>query len=739
MNQAGLPESRFRGKARLGGRDVVLETGRIARQANGAVLVRAGDTVVLVTAVAAAEPRAGTDFFPLTVEYRERLSAAGRFPGGYRKREGRTSDREILSCRLIDRTIRPLFPEGFRSEVQILATVLAYEPGSDPETLSILGAAAALEVSDIPFAGPVAGIRVAKNTAGEWFVFPETAPPESDLELDLVLSLGRDGLVMMEGEAREATEADLVEAIRKAREAAGPLHALLEEARAACGKPKREFSAPAPDPVLAAAVREIALAPMQAALRIAGKQERALAVENAVRESMQRLSERFGNERAKEPVESDESGSGRAEPGEPRSEARGAAVLKDLKDRATEMLHGLESEILRRNVLEENLRADGRAPDAIRPIDCEAGLLPRVHGSALFTRGETQALVVATLGTGQDEQEVESVAGIARERFQLFYNFPSYAVGEVRPIRGPGRREIGHGNLARRALEAVLPPPDRFPYTIKIESEITESNGSSSMATVCGGCLALMDAGIPILRPVAGIAMGLIQEGGKAVVLSDILGVEDHLGDMDFKVAGTIEGITAVQLDNKVGSLPLDLLESALEQARRGRLHILEEMRKALAEPRSDLSTLAPRIAVIQIRPHRIRDLIGPGGRHIQDLQHDTGTKVEVDDTGRVRIYAFDAAALQHARRRVHDLTGEPRVGSVYRGTVTGVKDFGYFVRLFQGIEGLVHVSEAGDGTGSCVSEGDPVIVKVLGVEQGKIQLSRRAALGATEAEIENG
>lgn len=699
-------------QARVGRWEISIETGRVARQAHGAVLIRQGDTVLLVAVVAASEPRPGGDFFPLTVEFRERFSAAGRFPGGYRKREGRISDHEVLSSRLIDRTIRPLFPEGFLNETQVQITVLSYEPGTDPEVLAITGAAAALHISDIPFHGPVAAVRVARTEEGKWIAFPDQEERAAS-PLELVVSVGPSGLVMIEGEAREIPEADFLEALRFGAEAVRPLHELLDRARAGAGKEKRVVPEPQPDSELAVYVRRIAEEPMSLALRVAGKQERSLAL-RSVRESVT------------------EAIVGLREDPDP------ALMQRDV----VELLHTLEAEILRRNILDLGIRADGRASNQVRPIRCEVGVLPRVHGSALFTRGETQAFVVTTLGTGRDEQEVEGLAGTERDRFHLFYNFPPYSVGEIRPLRGPGRREIGHGNLARRSLEPVLPGPEAFPYTIKIESEITESNGSSSMASVCGGCLALMDAGVPITRPVAGIAMGLIQAGDKAVVLSDIIGAEDHLGDMDFKVAGTEQGVTAVQLDNKVGSLPFDLLEKALAQAREGRLHILGEMAKALAEPRSDLAPQAPRIAVLKIRPHRIRDLIGPGGRNIQDLQADTGTRVDVTDDGTVRIYASELAALGHAKKRVFDLTGEPEVGRLYRGTVTGVKEFGCFVRLFQGIEGLVHVSELGDGhvrdVAQVCAEGDTMVVKVLGVDNGKISLSRRAALGAAEEEIAN-
>ena len=715
---------RWSGSARVGETEITIETGKIARQADGAVLIRQGDTVILVTATATPRPREGTDFFPLSVEYRERLSAAGRFPGGYRKKEGRTSDREIIACRLTDRTIRPLFPEGYRCEVQVLATVLSYQPGTDPEVLAITGGAMALHLSGIPFHGPVAGLRLTCTADGHWLVFAG-AEDRTDARADLVISLGPKGLVMMEGEARELPEAELVKAIQVASDAVGPLHALMEQARAAAGKAKREFAPPALDAEVEPVVRELATERLRVALRTPGKHQREEAVD-AVNQAVRReLSMRLPARAAADD----------AAPG------GGAPVGVGLSEAAGEALSRLEHELLRRAILEDGVRADGRSTNGIRPITCEAGLIPRVHGSALFTRGETQALVVTTLGTGRDEQETESIYGSVRERFQLHYAFPPYSVGEVRPLRGPGRREIGHGNLARRALEAVLPTAEAFPYTIKIESEITESNGSSSMATVCGGCLALMDAGVPVRRPVAGIAMGLVQEGDAVAILSDILGVEDHLGDMDFKVAGTAEGVTAVQLDNKVGSLPLDLLERALAQAHSGRIHILAEMAKTLAGPRKQLSAYAPRIEVMKIRPHRIRDLIGPGGRHIQDLQADANVKIDVQDDGTVRIYAAEAGSLPHAKRRVWELTGEPEVGKIYRGTVTGVKEFGVFVRLFQGIEGLVHASELAEGNirdvGSVASEGETLVVKVLGVEGGRIALSRRQAMGVREEEIE--
>lgn len=700
-------DPRWSGTCEVDGVTIELETGRIARQANGSVLIRRGNTVVLVAVVAAPEARPGSDFFPLTVEYRERFSAAGKFPGGYRKKEGRITDREILSCRLVDRTVRPLFPDGYYNEVQIHANVLAYDPDGDPEVLAILGGAAALHVSDIPFRGPVVGLRVVKTTDGEIRVLPTAKERESAL-LDMVISIGPDGLVMLEGLAQEVPETDVVAAIAKAAAAARPLFDLLGRAREAVAPETRPFTALQPDPELVAAVSEAASSRLAEAFRIRGKQAQRDAIDAITREVRVGFAESH-----------------------PGREAEVDAIL-----------HDVEKKVLRSMALDENLRADGRGPTDIRPIYTEVGVLPRVHGSALFTRGETQALVVATLGTARDEQEIETLSGIERERFQLHYSFPPYSVGEVRPLRGPGRREIGHGNLAHRGLLAVVPPASKFPYTIKVESEITESNGSSSMATVCGGCLALMDAGVPIRRPVAGIAMGLISDGERAVVLSDILGAEDHLGDMDFKVAGTMEGVTAVQLDNKLGWLPHDLLVRALEQAREGRMHILSEMSQALAEPRPELSPTAPRIQVMKIGTHRIRFLIGPAGKTIREVEATTGATVEVTDDGTVKLFGPDRDSLRAAEKRVQQLTGEPEVGKVYRGVVTGVKEFGCFVRIFEGIEGLVHISELDNGrvaeTGQVASEGDAMVVKVLGTDRGRISLSRKAALGTDDSDIMN-
>lgn len=713
-----LVEPTWKCRVQIGEREVSLETGRIARQADGAVLIRSGETVLLVTAVAATAPRPGADFFPLTVEYKERFSAAGGFPGGYRKREGRSGDHEILTSRLVDRSVRPLFPDGYHCEVQIIATVLASEPGGDPESLAILGASAALHLSSIPFDGPVAGFRVVQKADGELAAFPGAADP-SGWKMDLVLTVGAHGLVMAEGEAREVPESTVAAAIELAARSAAPFFRALEEGRAALGIVRREVVREAVDPDLAAEVvalargrdcegAEAGVVSLREAFLTPGKHEKSSAIAAVRARITSALCARF-----------------------PGREAEIAALF-----------HDVEKEELRALALREERRIDGRGPTDIRPISIEAGILPRVHGSALFTRGETQALVVTTLGSARDEQEVERLHGVERQRFQLYYSFPPYSVGETRPLRGPGRREIGHGNLALRALAQVLPPVDGFPYTIKVESEITESNGSSSMATVCGGCLALMDAGVPIVRPVAGIAMGLISDGADAVILSDILGNEDHLGDMDFKVAGTTKGITAIQLDNKLGSLPAELLTQALEQARAGRLFILAQMAEVLAAPRPQIAPHAPRILALRIGTHRIRTLIGAGGKTIRELQADTGTSIDVADDGTVRIFAPDVTALRAAERRVIQLTGEPEVGKCYRGPVTGIAAFGAFVQLFEGIEGLVHVSEISEqrvaSVDAVLQMGEIVTVKVLGTDRGRIQLSLKAARGVDESEIAN-
>lgn len=687
------------------GGNLILETGRLARQADGAVVLRHRETVILATAVAAADPRPGADFFPLTVEYRERLAASGRIPGAYGRREGRITDGEVLTSRLVDRTVRPLFSDGYFNEVQVLLTVLSADGEVAPEGLAILGAAAALHLSGIPWNGPVAGVRIARAW-GEWHLFP-TRAQRAAADLDLVVSSGTKGLVMVEGEAQEVPESVVLQALERGEKACRELCAALDRLRAAAGKKGIPFVPPATDKVLGERVREGGEAGLVRALEVSGKQGRHEALDVWKQEILAGLAGEF-----------------------PEREADLTAACEDLV-RTT----------IRRRIVHEGRRLDGRGPADIRPIWGEVGWLPRCHGSAVFTRGETQALVSCTLGTGRDEQRVETLEGEISRRFLLHYNFPPFSVGETRPLRAPGRREIGHGNLAYRALHPVLPPVESFPYTVRLVSDIAESNGSSSMATVCGGCLALMDAGVPIHRPVAGIAMGLIQEEGRTAILSDILGDEDHLGDMDFKVAGTSAGITAIQMDNKLGAVPSDLMAAALEQAREGRLHILGAMADVLAAVRPNLAPNAPRIVSVRIRPERIRDVIGSGGRTIQEIQAVTGATVDVSDDGLVRIYSSEAAGAAEALRRIRHLTLEPEVGKVYRGEVILVRDFFAIVRLGASLEGKLHVSELEnrrvDKVGSVLREGDEVKVRVLGVDrQGKIVLSRRAALQADDAEI---
>ncbi|MBL8898111.1 MAG: polyribonucleotide nucleotidyltransferase [Planctomycetes bacterium] len=694
-------------KIRLGEAEIEFETGAIARQASS-VLVRQDDTVILVTAVGAKEAKPGTDFFPLTVEYREKIAAGGRIPGSYQRRESRSTELEILSCRLVDRSVRPLFPDGFHCEVQVLATVLSADPGTDLPVLSILGACAALELSDLPFEGPAGGIRIAK--IGGRFVAMPNPVERREAELDLVVSASAQGLVMVEGGAKESSEDEVVEALLFAQKVLEPFQRLCAEWRAERGAPKRAL-APAPrlDAAKTAEIASRLEVPLREALAIAGKHERKGRVKALLEE-----------------VAAATTGLGEDE----------APLLRS----ALEELHVRE---VRRRIVEDGVRLDGRDTTTVRPISSRAGWLPRAHGSSLFTRGETQAIVTCTLGSGDEVQKIETVFGTEERHFLLHYNFPPYSVGETRPLRGPGRREIGHGALARRALQAVLPSFEQFPYVLRIDSEISESNGSSSMATVCGGCLALMDCGVPLSAPVAGIAMGLVKEGDQLAVLSDILGDEDHLGDMDFKVCGTARGITALQMDNKLGALPREVLIAALAQARDGRAHILAEMAKTLAAPRPELPKQAPRVLSTRIRPERIGALIGPRGETIKEIQSSTGTKVSVDDTGLVCVYGTDGIAAKAALRKVREAAGDVEKGRVYAGTVTGVKDFGCFVRIYNGIEGLVHVSELAEGfiehPSRVVQEGDEILVRVQGAdERGKLALSRRAAAGTAPADVAN-
>jgi len=684
----------------LHGRRLSIESGRMAKQANGSVVVQYGDTVVLVTAVAARDPREAIDFFPLTVDYQEKTFAAGKIPGGFFKREGRPSEKEVLTSRLCDRPLRPLFPAGFRCETQVIATVLSYDKENDADVLAMIGASAALEISDIPFNGPIAGVRVGRIDGK--LVLNPTAPQLAECDLQMIIAGSRDAIVMVEGGARMLSEDVLLDALYFGHRELQPILDMQAELRRAVGKPKRTVEPPAVDHKLAARVRELASSKIVEALTTSGKHERA----DAVRQ-----------------VRSDVLAALEAEFSEREREVKG-------------LFEHVHEEIVRGMIVGEKRRLDGRGLADIRPISCEVQVLPRTHGSALFTRGETQALVVATLGTSSDEQRIDALIGDTYKKFMLHYNFPPYSVGEVKFLRSPGRREIGHGALAERAITAVLPDETQFPYTVRLVSEILESNGSSSMATVCGSSLALMDAGVPIKSPVAGIAMGLIREGNEIRVLSDILGDEDHLGDMDFKVAGTSEGVTAVQMDIKIGGVTREIMRDALYQARDGRLHILHAMQTALAQPRSDVSSYAPRIVTLKIRVDRIRDVIGPGGKVIRGIIEETGVKIDVEDDGTIYIASADESAMQKAVDWIHRLTAEAEVGKIYKGTVKKIMDFGAFVEILPGTDGLVHISQLASERVAKVrdvlNEGDEVMVKVLEVDKsGKIRLSRKEALGA--------
>src|SRR5438128_11435733 len=681
----------------LGNSALTIECGKLAKQANGSGYVRFGDTVVLATACTT-DPREGIDFFPLTVDYREYNYAAGKIPGGFFKREGRPAEKEIITSRLIDRPVRPLFPKGFNCETQIIATVLSHDKENDPDVLSLVGASTALVLSDVPWSGPIAAVRVGRN-AGRFLINP-TMSELVESDLNLIVAGSRDAVVMVEGGASMLPEQVVLEALFAAHEGLQPLIALQEELQRLVGKPKRAVAAPKVDTGLEQQVRESGLPKLRAGLANPGKQERYAALD-AAREEVVNTLANGSPERAKE---------------------------------VGEVFDRVKKHVVRETIVRERRRIDGRGPADVRPITCEVEVLPRTHGSALFTRGETQALVVTTLGTSFDEQKIDALIGETYKKFMLHYNFPPFSTGEVKFLRSPGRREIGHGALAERALAPVLPTEEEFPYTIRIVSEILESNGSSSMATVCGGSLALMDGGVPLKAPVAGVAMGLIKEGDEVRVLADVLGDEDHLGDMDFKVAGTETGITAVQMDIKIAGVTRAIMEQALEDARRARLHILGVMNQTLARPRGELSTHAPRIVTIHIKPDRIRDLIGPGGKVIRGITEETGAKIDVEDDGTVYVASADGDSMQRAIDKIRGVTAEAEVGKVYRGTVRKIVDFGAFVEIFPGTDGLVHISQLAHERVRKVSdvlkEGDVIDVKVLEVDRsGKIRLSRKETL----------
>jgi polyribonucleotide nucleotidyltransferase len=685
-------------KADVGGKTLSIQAGKVAKQASGSVVVQYGDTMVLVTAVSANNER-DVDFLPLSVEYQEKVYAAGRIPGNYFRREiGRPSEKETLTARLIDRPIRPLFPKAYRFETQVIATVLSMDQENDADMLALVGASAALEISDIPFAGPIASVRVGRIDGQ--FVANPTISQAAESDINIIIAGSRTGVVMVEGGGDVVSEKDMLEAIFFGHQAIQPLIDIQEELKAAMGKPKRPFEPPEKDPALVELVQEKAAGPLREALTVPEKMKRY----EAVRAAKSQVVDALGEEMA------------------------------DRRDEIGAILGDLQKQICRDMILKEGRRIDNRRFDEIRPITCEVGVLPRPHGSALFTRGETQVLGILTLGSGGDEQRVETLSGEENRPFMLHYNFPPYSVGEVKRVGSPSRRDIGHGGLSTRALERVLPDKEDFDYTIRIVSEVLESNGSSSMGTVCSGALAMMDGGVPIKAPVSGIAMGLVKEGDQVVILSDILGDEDHTGDMDFKVTGTAEGITALQMDIKIHELSRDIMERALDQARAGRLHILDKMLQALAVPREEISPFAPKIISIKINPDKIRDIIGPGGKVIRAIQSETNTKIEIDDSGLVKIAATSAEDGEAARLQVETLTMEPEVGAIYEGKVVKTTDFGAFVQIVPGTDGLVHISQLANHRVGKVTDvvkaGDTLRVKVLEISKdGKIRLSHKAVL----------
>ena len=682
----------------IGGKRLILETGLMAKQAGGAVVVRYGDTVVLSTAVSSKVERANVDFLPLTVDYQEKAYAAGRIPGGFFKREGRQTEKEILTSRLIDRPIRPLFPEGYYFDTQIIASVLSIGEESSMDLMGMIASSAALAISDIPFRGPIGAVRIGL-VDGTYIINPGRKELETT-RLNLVVAGTADAIMMVEGGANELTEDQMLEALETAHREIKKIVGLVNELAAKVGKPKRSVKTVELDKDLAVKVAELAMDRLLTAIVIPDKMERQKTLDALLDEIKQKLK----NE-------------------DPTRNLQIATIF-----------FAIEKDEVRKIILEKNVRADGRKPDQIRAISSVVGMLPRTHGSALFTRGETQALVVITLGTSVDEQRVDSLEGEYYKTFMLHYNFPPFSVGETKPLRGPGRREVGHGALAERALKAMMPTKQEFPYTIRIVSDILESNGSSSMATVCGGTLALMDAGVPIKAPVAGIAMGLIKEGDKVIVLSDILGLEDHLGDMDFKVTGTSQGITALQMDMKIEGITIDVMRAALQQAKVGRLHILGKMLETLAAPRKNLSAFAPRIITMQISVDKIKDVIGSGGKVIRGIVEQTGAKIDIEDNGTINIASSDEAAANKAKEIIRGIVQDAEVGKLYMGKVRKIMDFGAFVEIFPGTDGLLHISQISDQrlekVTDALKEGDEVLVKVLEIDrQGKIRLSRKEAM----------
>ena len=694
----------FRKELDWGGTPLVLESGKVARQADGAVMVTLGETTVLCTAVAAQQAKPGQDFFPLTVNYQEKAFAAGKIPGGFFKREGRPSENETLVCRLIDRPIRPLFPKSFKCETQVICTVLAHDMENNPDIAAMIGASAALTLSGVPFFGPIAGARV--GWINDEYVLNPTVEQMDESDLDLVMAGTLEGVLMVESEAQELSEEIMLGAVNFGHDAVKPVIEAIIDIAESCAKEPRDLPE---EPAETGTITDILKGfegAFEKAYKIADKAERQAAVGTVRTEAKEKIGDEY------------------------------EAVL------VGGLIKGLEADVVRGAILKTGVRIDGRDTKTVRAIVSEAGFLPRAHGSALFTRGETQAMVVATLGTGQDEQIIDSLVGEGRSNFMLHYNFPPYSVGEAGRVGSPGRREIGHGKLAWRAIRPLLPTKEEFPYTIRLVSEITESNGSSSMATVCGGSLALMDSGVPLARPVAGIAMGLIKEGDDFAVLSDILGDEDHLGDMDFKVAGSDAGITSLQMDIKITSITPEIMQIALDQARDGRIHILGEMSKALTSAREVLADSAPKITTLNIPVDKIRDIIGPGGKIIREICETTGAKIDIEDDGTVKVAAVTGASGEAAVARIRDIVAEPELGVIYDGKVVKTVDFGAFVNFLGAKDGLVHISELQNGrtekTTDICKEGDTVKVKVIGFDdRGKVKLSMKRVDQETGADLE--
>ncbi len=726
-------DERLEARCTIEGRDFVIETGAVAKQADGSVLVSFGESLVLVTATASKTIREGIDFFPLVVDYQEMAYAAGKIPGGFFKREGRPSEKEILTSRLIDRPLRPLFPKGFLNDVQIIATVLSADQENDPDVLAICGASAALEISDIPFKGPIAGVRVGR-VGGKWRCNP-TMSQLQESDINLVVAGSREGVVMVEGGGKEISEDDLLEAIFFGHHSLLPILDLQEELKRRRVQLENETRRIAGEPTIMALekkpVPEVFFDPLLGQhVRLNDESLR----ERIRTAGLEKIRQAFSIARKK----------ARNEQLEKVREETLASVLEEFPTKAREIkeyYEALEKFVCRQPIFFQNRRIDGRALNEVRPINIQIGWLPRTHGSARFTRGETQISAVVTLGSAEDEQKIDALTGETFKSFMLHYNFPPFSVGEVRMLRGPSRRDIGHGALAERAISQILPPNEKFPYTIRVVSEVLESNGSSSMATVCGASLALMDAGVHIKSPVAGIAMGLIKDGGKLAILTDILGDEDHHGDMDFKVAGTKNGITGFQMDIKISGVTREILRQALTQAREGREFILGRMEETLSEPRAELSPYAPRVLSLKIKPDKIREVIGPQGKIIRGIQDETGVKINVEDNGQIQIFATDSESAAKAAAKIRQLTKEAEVGEIYLGRVASIarkpdgKEFGAFVEIFPGTDGLIHISQLAKervkNVGDVLKEGDEVLVKVIGIdERGKIKLSRKEALG---------